>query len=303
MFAEVTKGRPRDSFIIGVKVPFPTDPATGLYKEEVTTEAFLKKFEFGLKCLNMEYVDVLYHYAVSRKESAFYEPIMKAMEKARKEGKTRFLGISAHMNVPEVVQTAADSNFYEVVIAAYNIKQKNHLQVREAIDKAAGAGLGVIAIKVIRGGLKEGEKPVAPRASLKWALQDPNVHATIPAFGTFEEMNEDLSVMDDLTLTDPEKEDLKRAASSTGLYCQGCGECLGQCVAQLPIPDLMRAYMYAYGYRQPALAKDFVASLGLPRSICQDCGQCSVKCSIGFNVAAKIRDIARLRDVPSGFLA
>jgi predicted aldo/keto reductase-like oxidoreductase len=302
MFAEVTKGRPRDSFIIGVKVPFPTDPATGLYKEEVTTEAFLKKFEFGLKCLDMEYVDVLYHYAVSRKESAVYEPIMKAMEKAKREGKTRFLGISAHMNVPEVVQTAADSNFYEVVIAAYNIKQKNHLQVREAIDKAAGAGLGVIAIKVIRGGLKEGEKPVNPRASLKWALQDPNVHATIPAFGTFEEMNEDLSVMDDLTLTDPEKEDLKRAASTAGLYCQGCGQCVKQCIAKLPIPDLMRAYMYTYGYRNPSLGQEVVVSLGLPPHVCEDCSQCPVKCLNGWNVSYKIRDIVRLRDVPSQFL-
>jgi predicted aldo/keto reductase-like oxidoreductase len=199
-------------------------------------------------------------------------------------------------------------------MAAYTYKQKNYLQVREAIANAANAGLGVVAIKVIRGGeqpeqmaglhgFKEGEKAVNPRASLKWVLQDQNVHATVPGFDTFEDMNVDLSVMDDLTLTDPEREDLKRAASSTGLYCQGCGQCLGQCVAQLPIPDLMRAYMYAYGYRQPALAKDLVASLDLPRSICQNCGHCSVKCSIGFNVAAKIRDIARLRDVPSEFLA
>lgn len=47
MFAEVTRGRPRESFMIGVKVPFPTDPATGLYKEGATTEAFLKKFDFS----------------------------------------------------------------------------------------------------------------------------------------------------------------------------------------------------------------------------------------------------------------
>jgi predicted aldo/keto reductase-like oxidoreductase len=302
MFAEVTKGRPRESFIIGVKVPSPTDPATGLYKEGVTTEAFLKKFDFSLKWLNMEYVDVLYHYAVSRKESAFYEPIMKAMEKAKKEGKTRFLGISAHMNVPEIVQIAADSNFYEVVIAAYNFKQKNYLQVREAIAKAASAGLGIVAIKAIRGGLKEGEKPINPRASLKWVLQDPNVHATIPAFDTFEDMIADLSVMDDLTLTDPEKEDLKRAASSAGLYCQGCGQCVKQCIAKLPIPDLMRAYMYTYGYRKPSIGRELVVSLGLPGHICEVCGPCPVQCLNGWNVSRKIRDIVRLRDVPSEFV-
>jgi len=303
MFGEVTKGRPRDSFIIGVKISSPTDAATGLYKEGATTEAFLKKFDFSLKCLNMEYVDVVYHFAVSRKESAFYEPIMKAMEKVKKEGKTRFLGISAHMNVPEVVQAAADSKFYEIVIAAYNFKQKNYLQVREAIAKASGAGLGVVAIKAIRGGLAEGEKPVNPRASLKWVLQDPNVHATVPAFNTFEDMNLDLSVMDDLNLTDSEKEDLKRAASTAGLYCQGCGQCVKQCIAKLPIPDLMRAYMYAYGYRQPALAKNLVVSLDLPPQVCEGCSSCAVECLNRWNVGGKVRDIVRLRDLPSEFLA
>ena len=313
MLSDVTKGRPRESFIIGVKVSFLRMQEQGLYKEGVTTEAFLKSFDFYLKSLNMEYVDILYHHAVSRKESVFYEPIMKAMEKAKKDGKTRFLGISSHANVAEAVQAAADSNFYEVVMAAYTFKQKNYLQVREAIAKAANAGLGVVAIKVIRGGeqpdkmagihgLKEGEKAVNPRACLKWVLQDPNVHATVPAFDTFDDMNVDLSVMDDLTLTDPEKEDLKRAASTAGLFCQGCGQCLGQCLAQLPIPDLMRAYMYAYGYRQPALAKSLVVSLGLPRQVCGECSSCPVKCLNGWSVGGKIRDIVRLRDLPSEFL-
>src|SRR5208337_1121784 len=35
MFADVTKGRPRESFTIGVKVSSPTDAATGFYKEGV----------------------------------------------------------------------------------------------------------------------------------------------------------------------------------------------------------------------------------------------------------------------------
>ena len=133
-------------------------------------------------------------------------------------------------------------------------------------------------------------------------MQDPNVHSTVPAFDTFDDMNVDLSVMDDLNLTDSEKEDLKRAASIPGLYCQGCGQCEKQCFAKLPIPDLMRAYMYTYGYRKPAMAQELVLSLGLPRHVCEDCGQCSVKCSIGFDVPHKIRDVARLRDVPTEFL-
>jgi aryl-alcohol dehydrogenase-like predicted oxidoreductase len=243
MIGEILKGRSRESYIFGPKIHLSRNQRTGLYEKTATEEEFLKKLDASLKRLKMDYVDILYHHDVSRKESALYEPVMNAMDKAKRAGKTRFLGLTTHINCAEAVQAAADSNFYEVVMAAYNFKQKNQLQIREAIAKAARAGLGIVAIKVISGALTEGEKPINPRASLKWVLQDPNVHATIPGFSTFEEMNADLSVMEDLTLTDAEKEDLKKAAAVAGLYCQGCGRCLNQCSSRLPIPDLMRAYM------------------------------------------------------------
>jgi predicted aldo/keto reductase-like oxidoreductase len=292
MIGEVLKGRPRGSFIFGPKIHLPQNQTTGLYEKGATEQEFLKKMDASLKRLQMDYVDILYHHDVSRRESALYEPIMKAMDRAKREGKTRFLGLTTHMNVAEAVQAAADSNFYEVVMAAYNFRQKDQLKIKEAIAKAAGAGLGVVAIKIIRGGYDEYDKPTNPAASLKWVLQNPNVHATIPGFSTFEEMNVDLSVMEDLTLTDTEKEDLRRASLLPGLYCQGCGRCLKQCPAGLPIPDLMRAYMYAYGYRQPALARSLVASLELPGRICEDCCSCAVKCLNGWNIAGKIQDAA-----------
>ncbi len=302
MIGEVLKGRPRDSFVFGTKVHLPQNYTTGIYTKAATEDEFLKKLDMALKRLKMDYVDIVYHHMVSRRESAFHEPAMKAMEKAKKAGKARFLGITTHSNMPEVVQAAADSNFYEVVMASYNYKQKNRDQVKEAIAKAAKAGLGVVAIKVIRGGLEKGEKPVNPAASLKWVLQDSNVHATIPGFSNFEEMSADLSVMEDLNLTEAEKDDLKRGALVPELYCQGCGQCLQQCPDELPIPDLMRAYMYAYGYHQPPLAQSLLASLALPHHVCEDCSSCPVVCLNEWNVKEKVRDIIRLRDVPSEFL-
>jgi ferredoxin len=80
--------------------------------------------------------------------------------------------------------------------------------------------------------------------------------------------------MEDLALTNSEKDYLQREASLPGLYCQGCGQCVKQCLARLPIPDLMRAYMYTYGYRKPAMAKELIVSLGLPSHVCDNCGEC-----------------------------
>jgi predicted aldo/keto reductase-like oxidoreductase len=302
MLGEVLKGRPRESVIYGTKIHLPQDSITGLYEKTATEKEFTRSLDAALKSLQMDYVDILYHHMVSRRESAFYEPVMKAMEKAKKAGKARFLGMTSHSNIPEVVQAAADSKFYEVIMASYNPRQKNLLQVKEAIANAAKAGLGVVAIKVIRGDIEEGQKPINSGASLKWVLQDTNVHATVPGFSNFDEMNIDLSVMEDLSLTDAEMNDLKRENSYSGLYCQGCGQCLQQCKARLPIPDLMRAYMYVYGYRQPVLAHSLLASLELPQKVCDDCSSCQVVCQNGWKVSEKICDIVRLKDVPPGFL-
>jgi hypothetical protein len=297
----VIKGRPRDSFAIGSKVSLPQDRTTGLYTEGATTQEFLRKLDISLKRLGLEYVEILYHHGVSRKESVVHEPVLMALEKAKKEGKIRFAGISTHANEPEVIRAATDSKMYDVILTAYNFKQKHYAEVREAIAKAAQSGLGIVGMKAIRGGYRQTPAVKNSAAALKWVLQDPNVHVVVPGFTTFEEMNIDLAVMEDLTLSGDEKEALQKEAFIPSLYCQGCRQCLGQCPERLPIPDLMRAYMYTHGYRNVALAQDLILSLNLPNRVCEDCSSCPVKCSIGFNVPAKIRDIVRLRDVPSDF--
>jgi predicted aldo/keto reductase-like oxidoreductase len=305
VIGQIIKERPRDSYVIGTKVVLPRDTAWGKYaKKEATQALFLERFHESLKRLKLEYVDILYHHDTTNQGMALYEPVLKALAKVKKEGKARFVGISTHVNEPEVIKASIKSKIYEVILTSYNYKQRHYLEMRETIAKAAEAGLGVVAMKTMAGGMGGylgGKIPVAA-AALKWVLQDPNVATTIPGFTTFDQMEMDLSVMEDISLTENEKELLKTASNAPGLYCQGCGQCAKDCIAKLPIPELMRAYMYTYGYRNLRLAHDLVTSLGLPTNICQECGQCPVKCSVGFDIPTKIRNVARLRDVPSEFL-
>jgi predicted aldo/keto reductase-like oxidoreductase len=305
MIGEVVKERPRDSYVIATKAHPPENRATGLYTKEATEEDFQKRIDTSLKNLEMDYIDIYHHHGASVRESVLYEPVMKALEKAKKAGKIRFIGISTHKNEPEVIQAAVDSKFYDVILTTYNFKQKHQVEIGEGIARAAAAGMGVIVMKAMGGvQLQErAEKPVEPVPALKWVLQNPNVHTIIAGFTTFDQMNLDLSVMDNPILTNAEKARLQWAASQAGLYCQGCGQCLGQCPQELPIPDLMRAYMYVYGYRNLSHAQDLLLSLNLPSRVCGECAECPVKCSIDFNVSRKIQDVIRLRDVPAEFIA
>ena len=56
---------------------------------------------------------------------------MKALEKVKKEGKARFVGITTHMNEPEVIHAAVDSKFYDVILTSYNFQQKHYAEMRD----------------------------------------------------------------------------------------------------------------------------------------------------------------------------
>ena len=78
-----------------------------------------------------------------------------------------------------------------------------------------------------------------------------------------------------------------------------CGSCRDQCPAGLDIPSYMRAYMYAYGYREPGRARE---TIGETAQSCGDCGECRVRCAMGFDIRGRVLDISRVRDVPEDFL-
>ncbi len=305
MIGEILKGRPRDSFAIATKAHLTINQRTGLPADEATEEAYAQKIDTSLKNLGLDYIDIYHHHGVWVRETALYEPVLNALVKAKKAGKIRFIGITTHRNEPEVINAAVDSKVYDVVLPAYNFRQKHGEEVKKAIARAAEAGLGVIAMKTIGGnvgGAYHNTEIDAP-ACLKWALQDTNVHTVITGFTTFDQLEADVKVLREFSLSKAEKENLRLAAVQSGLYCQGCGTCLTACVKQLPIPDLMRAYMYLYGYQNLVEAQDLLLSLNLPADPCGDCESCQIKCLNQWNISERLRNVVRLRDVPPEFIA
>ncbi|MCU0639369.1 MAG: aldo/keto reductase [Candidatus Krumholzibacteria bacterium] len=307
MIGEVVKGKPRDSFVITTKVYQPMDQKTGLFRSNVTADGFISVFEGSLKRLGLDYVDILEMHAVSKREAVLFEPVLTALDRLKKEGKARFIGASVHTNEPEVIDAVVESKILDVVLTSYNFRQPHLAEVRAAIERAAKAGIGIVAMKTQAGVYwdKERKNQINMKAALKWALSNENIHTAIPGFTTLEQMNDDISVMEDLALTAEEMKDLQLGMlrGFEGLYCSQCRRCVDQCPSRVDVPGIMRSYMYAYGYRNLAKAKDTIRPAlaeGIP---CADCGACSVKCTMGFDVKSRIGDIARLGQVPDEFLA
>ena len=287
----VVKDRPRDSYFIATKVP------------SEAADSFLKKVDLSLTRLGLDYVDALYLHGLSTRDAVLDETMMKTLESLKKAGKIRFAGISTHSKEHDVIRAAIESKFYDIVLAAYNFRKENIVELDKAIAEAAAAGVGIIAMKTQAGGYWDGrarQQPIPAKPALKWALQNPGITTSIPGMTSLDQLETNLQVVKDITLTDEDRKELKLVPQAGGLYCQGCNDCLSQCPAGLPIPDLMRSYMYAAGYRNYGEAYDLVESLGVSASPCEGCGTCAVRCRMGFDVKERATAAASLQNVPAG---
>ena len=306
MIGEVIKGRPRESFMIATKVPgVGRDRSMQSLSPADVEKTFLSRFDECLTRLGLDHVEVLYIHNNTDPAHVQNEAVAGAIQKIKKAGKARFIGITTHGSEPAVIRATIGMKIFDVILTSYNFRQDHRDEVRKAIAEATAAGLGIVAMKTQGGAYwdREKQQPINMRAALKWALSDPNVTTAIPGFTTFDQLKEDWSVVTDIALTPEELKDLRLGEQVAGLYCQHCGQCLAGCPKGLPIPDLMRSYMYAYGYRNLQAAHELVGSLEISNNPCGSCASCSAVCAKGFNVADRVRDISRLQAVPGDFFA
>jgi uncharacterized protein len=213
MLGNVLKNCPRDSFYLATKIK----PA-GLDKEGkptrlTTADDFLEKFYLSLSRLKMDYVDILYIHSVDNTEIINYKPVLTALKKLRKEGKIRFTGFSTQRNETNVIFAAADAGRWDVILTSYNFNQTYVADLKAAIHKASAAGIGIVAMKTLAGGgfFDKGKtKPINTAAALKWALSNEDITTAIPEMTDFDQLEINVKMLTDITLTENEKNNFKR---------------------------------------------------------------------------------------------
>lgn len=298
MLGNFFKDKPRDSFIISTKAKF-KDPNVENFEEE-----YEGMFKQSLTRLQMDYVNIFYVHDLKDPETVKNERVIAIAKKFKEEGKAKFIGLSMHAQNPAVIDAAVEAGIYDVILLSYNFKLNNLKETDEAIERAAKAGIGFVAMKTMTGGTEDadGKKKINAQACLKWAWNNKYITTAIPGFSNFNELDECLAAANSPSLSIGEKEYLAALCSQEMLYCQQCNQCVDQCVKHLPIPDIMRAYMYAYGYKHAALSKETLLEVDLAKDACGSCDSCKVECISGFDVAKKIAAITPVMQVPNEFL-
>jgi hypothetical protein len=151
LLGEALKRRPRDSFVVATSPDLPyeydrrRDRSMDLGKNADPGRIFASIDE-SLRRLGLEHIDIYYLTSIGDPEVARFEPYLEAFETLKKAGKTRFIGIGTHENEPAVIRAVAETGVWDVVLTAYIFRQYHRGEVRSAIRRAAGAGLGIVAM-------------------------------------------------------------------------------------------------------------------------------------------------------------
>jgi hypothetical protein len=280
--AKAVKGM-RDKVYIATKTP----------PDSITKAEIIRNVELSLKTLGTDHIDVIQLHNLTGKERIFIAETREALAQLKKQGKVRFCGVTTHKNEVEVLNALVDDpdRFFDTCLVKYNFKSDREVSV--AIDRAASAGIGIIAMKSQAGGYDTtGLGRITPhQAALKWVLRNPRVTAAIPGMRNMTEYREDIAVMG-MPFTYADLRRLDRYAEAIApFYCSFCGSCEAGCPRGVEISTVNRALMYADGgYRDISLARATYAELP-PRataSVCMECAECAARCVNGLDIAAKM---------------
>lgn len=272
--------------------------ATKIAWRAKTKGDMFQSVETSLRALETDTIDVIQLHGLSSRERIFEPEMRESLLTLRKQGKVRFFGVTTHTNEAEVVNALVDDpdRFFDMALVKYNFRSGE--DAKKAIARAAGAGIGIVAMKTQAGGYETDTLgPISPhQAALKWALSDRNVTAAIPGMRDLAELREDIAVMG-MRLTLADSLILRcYGAATASRYCHLCGFCEESCPRGVAISVVNRSLMYAEAYRSEELAR--ATYDGIPAhssaSACLDCGRCVARCVNGLDIAAKMARARRL---------
>jgi len=269
---------------------------TKVHAKEKTAKEIREMMETSLKRLGLDHVDCIFMHMPPTAKEAFDEYQPAVFEQAKKDGLCSYIGVSTHKNQADILNGAADHKIFDLVLVGYNYQSDP--AIKTAVARVRNEGIGIIGMKTqLKGkGFVDhdmGEITIN-QAALKWVLEDPNVDTTIPGMTTFEQLNEDLAVMD-MKISFADRINLKRYSQSLdGVYCNGvagCQGCQDQCPKGVDICELNRCLGYAYGYGDMRLAHENYENLPSEwlTDKCSSCEECVVKCVNGLNLTDNVK--------------
>jgi len=159
------------------------------------TLALLKK---NLDDLGVGQVDLAYTHSIGHAVYDFDQLVgdkgpMAALERAKKDGLTRFVGVTGH-NRPEKFARVIARRAIDVMMNAVNIVDRHTYAFEDVVWPAARRkNIGLVAMKVYAGGIASCKMPdVLRQASFRFAQSVPGVALTVIGMGSRKELEQNV---------------------------------------------------------------------------------------------------------------
>jgi predicted aldo/keto reductase-like oxidoreductase len=240
-------------------------------------EGMTKLFNRSLERMNTTYIDLYFIHGISTIREMNTEMRTWA-GKMRALGKLRFSGFSTHSNMEECLLGAAKLGWIDGVMMTYNYRIMHTDKMRQAVDAAAAAGIGLTAMKTQGGGQvrsdSEAELKLAGRflqrgftdkqAKLKAVWENPKIASICSQMPNLTILMANVAAAVDRTSLSAEEKGLLEgyACETAAGYCAGCTRiCEAALAAPVPVGDVMRYLMYYHDYGDRDRARALFAEL------------------------------------------
>ncbi|HUB31509.1 MAG TPA: aldo/keto reductase [Bryobacteraceae bacterium] len=284
-----------------------------------TKQEALADLDTSLRELGTDYLDIWYLHAKLNPEEV-KDDLLEAQRVAKQQGKIRFAGVSTHFNMDRMLPYLVKLGQTDVVLTTYNFAMQSveeasnanpsapKSDMTAAIRQAREAGMGIVTMKALAGGVKRvavGDRlygadqreltrrlsqPGVPAAAIRWVLRNESVDTAIVCMADHDQLQENITAMAEPFSRQDERLLSEHLASIGSTYCRMCGSCNGVCDKGVPVPEVLRYLTYAEGYGQFPMARE--KFLGLPEPVrairCTDCASCSIHCPNGVAVRERV---------------
>ncbi|NQT27133.1 aldo/keto reductase [candidate division KSB1 bacterium] len=208
MLGEALKGI-RDQVVIQskLKLHISDDELNKKHTDNKIKKQMERSLTETLQALQSNYVDIMLIHGLSSEKLMFNETVLEFFNQAKKEGKIRASGFSAHNNNMHVLEAAEKNPVYDIIMVPYNYKgsfthsragyfaEWDQQKLEELLTKLHEQQVGIIAMKTCSAGPMSAPESVESsyRNSIQWVLNQSFVDCANVAMTTYDQINENLS--------------------------------------------------------------------------------------------------------------
>ena len=291
--------------------------STKNHMHEAAADVWWQQLIESLNLLRTEYIDIYNFHGLTwdcyTKHIAGPRGKLRLMEKARDQGKIRFICCSFH-DSPEALLKIAKTRVFSVITLQYNLLYRD---LEDAIKRVHDMGIGVVVMGPVGGGrlgvtserirrLTGGEVSSTPEAALRFVLANPGVTIALSGMSTMEQLEENVQIVSEKEpFTQKEirriEQEAQRVRERIGVKCPACGYCK-PCPVGVDIPGNFAVYNEFLIYGLLENARHAYSNLLKNAAECILCGTCVSKCPQKINIPAALQKVVAALDPEYGSL-